>query len=324
MTSPITPNVPLVTAILVCWNHRCFVRQAVLSALEQTYPSIELIVIDNGSTDGSQDELLALRDEHDFTLLLQDNVGLVRALNQALGIAHGKYLACLATDDAWLPDKTSRQVALLEADPGVHLASGQVACIDAGGRPLDLPVVVRPGDASFSDLMTDGCFVYGPTIMCRVESLREMGGFDESLRIEDYSLALRLTNDGKRVVVMPDVLTLYRRHGNNWTAGSIDGDLSAIGQRYRHMPEYPAFYRRNFPFAFWQLVRDGRKLDAWRLLRDEPICWTWSNLGRGLLRMFVPFAAVSFYRALKGKPTPSFAKPEPPSHEQETRQRTSI
>jgi len=122
---------PLVTATLVCWNHRRFVRQAVLSALEQTYPHVELIVIDNGSTDGSQDDLRALRDQHGFTLILQDNVGLVRALNQALEIARGKYIACLATDDVWLPEKTARQVALLEANPDVHVASGQIACIDA-------------------------------------------------------------------------------------------------------------------------------------------------------------------------------------------------
>src|SRR6185369_5406419 len=88
---------PLVTATLVCWNHRRFVCQAVLSALEQTYPHVELIVIDNGST-----------------------------------------------DDVWLPEKTARQVALLEANPDVHVASGQIACIDADGRPLDLKVVVRP------------------------------------------------------------------------------------------------------------------------------------------------------------------------------------
>ena len=292
---------PLVTAVLVCWNHRRFVRQAVKSALEQTYPRIQLIVIDNGSTDGSQDELRALRDAHGFTLILQGNVGLVRALNQALAIAEGKYIACLATDDIWLADKTARQVALLEANPDVHVASGQIACIDGDGRPLDLEVVVRPGDVSFFDLMTHGCFVYGPTTMCRVDTMRKIGGWDETLRIEDYSLALKLTYEGMRVVAMPDVLTLYRRHGANWTAGAIDADIWAIGQRYRHVPEYAAYYRRNFPLAFWYLVKEGKKREAWRLLRDEPICWTWANLGRGLVRMFIPFGVVRSYRARRGK-----------------------
>lgn len=293
---------PLVTAVLVCWNHERYLRSALLSALNQTYANIEVIVIDNGSIDGSRRELLSLRNEFEFTLVCQDNVGLVKALNQALRIARGKYFTGLATDDIWLPNKTACQVAFLEANPNVALVSGQVNGINSDGRPIDVSSVVREGDATFKDLMAQGCFVYGATAMCQTNTLREIGGYDESLRIEDYSLALKLSYMGRRVVVLPHVFTLYRRHETNWTKGSIDSELEEIGAKYRHTSEYRNFYRYHFPMRFWQLVRVGRKLEAIRLLRDEPVPVTWANLGRGLLRMLVPYWLIRRYRIARGRP----------------------
>ena len=293
---------PLVTAVLVCWNHERFVRAAVLSALAQTDANVELIVFDNGSTDGSRRVLESLRAEHEFTLVCQENAGLVRAINRGLALARGKYLAILATDDVWLPGKTARQVAYMEANPDVAMVSGQVAFIDADDRPMPHPGDQRPGEATFADLMANGCSVHGPTVLARVDLLREIGGYDESLRIEDYSMALRLTHEKRRVVVLADILTLYRRHGNNWTARSIDPDVIEIGNRYRGTPEYRSYFRYHFPLSFWRLVHEGKKMQALRLMRSEPVPWTWANVGRGLLRMLVPYSFVRAARALQGKP----------------------
>ncbi len=289
----------LVTAVLVCWNHERFVRAAVLSALNQSHSNIELIVIDNGSTDGSRRELESLRSDHDFRLICHDNIGLVPALNQALKIASGKYFATLATDDIWLVDKTSKQVAFLDANVDVDLVSGQVRVIDSNDQPAGRHKLERPGEASFADLMALGCFVYGPTIMCRTQALRDLGGYDESVRIEDYSLALRLTYEGRRVVVLGDDLTLYRRHSSNWTAGSIAPELAEIGEKFRHTPEYRDFYRHHFPLTFLRLVRHGHKLEALRLLRREPVPWTWENIGRGMVRMLIPYSLIHAFRRLK-------------------------
>ena len=292
---------PLVTAVLVCWNHERFVRSAVLSALHQTYAYIQLIVFDNGSTDGSRIELESLCKEYGFTLICQGNVGLVRALNMALALAAGRYFAILSTDDVWLSEKTAKQVAFLEANPDVHLVSGQVDGIDAEGRPAARHQLERPGEATFADLMSLGCYVYGPTIMCRVQTLREFGGFDESMRIEDYSLALRFTHAGRRVVVLPDDLTLYRSHGKNWTARSIDSEVAEIGRRFRQTAEYASFYRHHFPLEFWRLVKNGHKLRALKVLWSEPVPWTWINVGRGLVRMLIPYTLIRMVRKFIGK-----------------------
>src|SRR6202165_3544641 len=126
------------------------------------------------------------------------------------------------------------------------------------------PTVKRWGEPTFTELMTEGNFVPGPTTMCRISTLRELGGFDETIRIEDYPLVLKLTYNGYRVVLLPDSLTLYRTHGSNWSR-SIDAELYEVGVAYRHTPEYRAFYRRYFPMTFWRLVKDGHKLEALRL-----------------------------------------------------------
>jgi alpha-1,3-rhamnosyltransferase len=295
-------QLPLVTAVLVCWNHERFVRAAVESVVRQSYPHIQLIVFDNGSTDGSRGELEALQAEHGFTLVLQDNVGLVRALNRGLAMAQGEYIACLSTDDMWLPEKTATQVGFLAAHPDVSLVAGQIESIDANGVPSPVPTVKRSGEPTFADLMGKGNYVPGPTVMCRVAILRELGGWDESVRIEDYTLVLKLTYLGHRIVVLPDSLTLYRSHGANWTAKSVDPELYEMGALYRHTPEYRDFYRFHFPLTFWRLVKDGHKMQALRLLVSEPVPWTWANVGRGMVRMAIPYWLIRRFRMMQGRP----------------------
>ena len=289
----------LVTAVLVCWNHERFARSAVLSALNQTHRNLQIIVFDNGSTDASRAELESLRAEHDFTLICQGNVGLVRALNQGLAMAKGEYFAVLATDDIWLPGKTELQAKYLDTHPDVHLVSGHLEGIDADGRPNGLPVTDFVGEVTFSGLMTQGNCVQGPTIMCRTDTLRSIGGYDESQRIEDYSLALKLTHRGLRVVVLPDVCTQYRRHETNWTLRSLDAELREIGAAYRTCPEYRSYYRRHFPLAFLYLVKAGKKREALHTLFNEPEEWSWNNVGRGLVRICIPYVLLQYYRQLK-------------------------
>ena len=291
-------NTKLVTAVLVCWNHERFVRAAVLSALNQSYRNIQIIVFDNGSTDASRRELESLRAEHDFTLVCQENVGLVRALNQGLAMAKGDYFAVLSTDDIWRPEKTGLQARYLDEHPDVHLVSGRLEGIDVDGRLNGLPVSDFAGDVTFADLMKRGNLVQGAAIMCRTETLRSIGGYDESQRIEDYSLALKLTHMGLRVVVLPDVCTRYRRHETNWTLRSLDAELREIGDAYRRTPEYRDFYRMHFPLAFWHLVKAGKKREALRTLLYEPEEWTWGNVGRGLIRMCIPYILIQTYRAV--------------------------
>jgi glycosyltransferase involved in cell wall biosynthesis len=285
--------------VLVCWNHERFVRAAVLSVLSQTHRNIQLIVFENGSTDSSRAILEELQKTHDFTLVCQENVGIVRALNAGLKVARGEYFTILATDDIWLSDKVERQVAFLRRHPDVHMVSGLVTAIDENDAEMAFPMSVRTGEVTFADLMARGNNVLGPTVMCRTSTLRNVGGYDESVRIEDYSLALRMTHEGHRVVALNEVFTRYRRHSGNWTARSLYPDVRAVGQRYRHLPEYRDFVRHNMHRTFRRLAATGQKRAAMELLRSEPIPWTWDDVGVGFIFLLAPAPVIALFRRVK-------------------------
>lgn len=291
MADDTVQKLPLVTAVLVCWNHERFVKAAVLSALQQTYSNIQLIVFDNASTDGSRKELESLRKQFDFELVFQENIGLVRTLNKALSMAKGEFFAVLSTDDIWLLDKTGSQVCYFLENPDVDLTFGATKTIDANGE-LVLDTKRRQpylGDVRFDDLMAYGGSTSGPTVMCRTATLRAVGGYDEDLKIEDASLVYKLTKNGYRVVGLDKVLTLYRRHGGNWTiVQPIWPDICAIGKKYcRSKDEYRSFVRRCLRMEFRSLA--GRnKIQALRLLFSEPIEWTFNDVGVGLVKLMLP------------------------------------
>lgn len=286
-----------VTAVLVCWNHVRFAREAILSVLHQIRRPHQVIVFDNGSIDGSGELLQQLAQEYDFTLILQDNIGLVRTLNRGLAMSTGEFFSLMATDDAWVPEKTQLQATYLEAHPELHMIGAQVRVVDENSRAIAYANVMRPGKVTFADLMTRGNVVYGPTMMCRTETLRRVGGYDETLRIEDYSLALRFASVGLGIYVLPDVVSLYRRHGANWTNQSLADELLAIGHRYRSCAEYPGYVAFHFPRRFRLLVEGGERLRALQWLRYEPVEWMWSDVGVGMVKFFAP---LSLLRWAKG------------------------
>jgi alpha-1,3-rhamnosyltransferase len=292
---------PLVTAVLVCWNHRRYVRAAIESVYSQTYKRLQVIVFDNGSTDGSRDELAILAQEHPFKLVLQENIGLVRTLNRGLQMAQGKYFAVLATDDIWLPAKIDKQVSFMEAHPDVHMTFGAMKTIDADGNDIDASSARSayvPGEVRFSDCMAKPMSPNGPTIMCRTEILRDLDGYDEDIRIEDAALLLAMISRGYRVYGLPDLLTKYRRHETNWTSQHTTWpDICAIGKKYcRDRTEYRTFIQSRLRSEFLWLS-GKRKREALDLFFSEPIGWRSKEVLLGFVKIFIPRAILPRNRA---------------------------
>lgn len=279
------------TALLVCWNHERFVASAVRSVLHQTYRNIQMIVFDNGSTDGSRSILRAMAAEHGFELVLQENLGLVRALNRGLRMAKGKYVALLATDDVWLPDKTRKQVEYFERHPEVGLTFGRVQAIDADGKRFDRDNAMTPyiGDVSLDDLLWTRKSTNGPTVMARTEALNRVGGYDEDIRTEDFAMAMKLAANGIRITGLPEVLTLYRRHDSNWTTlESRWRDIQAAGRRYCRTPaDYRRFVRERLTGEFRRLAGSD-KSEAVRLMFSAPVAWPSGDFAVGLARLLWP------------------------------------
>lgn len=207
---------PLITVVMPCYNHENYVDRAVMSVLEQTYPRVELVVIDDGSRDGSVSKLENLRDRFGFTLICQENRGVCRTLNRGiLEAGHGDYIALLASDDFWHPDKLCLQMAELQHHPGSEFCFSQATEFTNENNPDS--GTVFPGKC-LAGHVVDQVFlrqhVPAGTMLFSRQLYDRLGGFDESLKEEDWDFVIRSAAVTPFVSVDAPLL-YYRSHQGN-------------------------------------------------------------------------------------------------------------
>jgi glycosyltransferase involved in cell wall biosynthesis len=226
------PN-PLVSVIIDNYNYARYLRQAIDSALAQTYSNFELIVVDDGSTDESRQ---IIRDYGDrITPLLKDNGGQGSAFNAGFALSRGELVCFLDSDDMWLPEKLAETVLLSQRHPEAQVLFHRFRKIDAQGVPFReraRPREIVCGDLRSRARRSGGCWPHPPTsALCFRRSFLErvMPAPEETLRsCADLYLATLAPFLGD-IAGMRKPLTLYRVHGANaWLGSSRDlrGDLS--------------------------------------------------------------------------------------------------
>ncbi len=189
---PSLKNGPLVSVIIPTYNRAFTIERAVNSVLDQNWAPLELIVVDDGSTDETARILAARSSDRRLTLLRQNNRGVSAARN--LGILHskGELTAFLDSDDEWLPGKLAAQVDFMAANPTARLVQTREIWMRNGRR-------VNPGRKHLKkagDIFLDSvklCLISPSAVMLRRQVLDEVGLFDETLpAAEDYDLWLRI------------------------------------------------------------------------------------------------------------------------------------
>lgn len=210
----------LVSVVIPAWNAAGYIGDAVGSVVAQTYPHVEVIVVDDGSTDAIVEVLAPYRDR--IRYIRQENRGLSAARNRGINEAKGEFLAFLDADDKWAPGKLSRQVELLGAEAEFGLVhTGVWNWDDATGECC---VAVFPR-APFRGEFVDGCYarlfvcdgLTVSSVMLRRRCLEEIGLFDESIRrptVQDYDLWFRMARRFKFGYI-DEPLVYYRRHAGN-------------------------------------------------------------------------------------------------------------
>jgi len=216
---------PLVTVVLTAFNHQSYILEAVRSVFSQTYANIQLVVIDNGSTDRT----LALleNEKENFTnfLLIKNlfNKGLCQSFNQGLAIADGKYIIDLSGDDVLLPERIEKQVSAFEQLSENHVVVFTNArYIDLHSKPMNYHYPVNHEGRAIGNIPTgdvyknvlEKYFICTPTMMMRTELLRQMGGYDESLCFEDFDFWIR-SSVKYQYFYMDEVLTFKRVTSNS-------------------------------------------------------------------------------------------------------------
>ena len=282
---------PLVSVIIASYNHATYIEQSIESVLAQTYPNIELLVVDDGSKDDSVQRIQRLQEKHGFSFVAQANQGLSRTLNESIARARGTLIAPFGSDDIMMPERIALQVAYMQGKPEVGICAGQIEIIDSVGqsvqkrnRHLESPHEVRRFD--FEDIFrgAEGG-PKAPTLLFRKEALEKVGGFDPQIRLEDLLIELKVTHAGYYIDVLGEVLAKYRVHESNTYKNHrfmVDNVLRTYGQFSTH-PAYDEVCARFRNSMLLKCARSDRGL-AWELLRAIPVRHWNSKTLRGVVR----------------------------------------
>ena len=212
-TGPTTNKTPFISVLMPVYNAKRYVAEAVRSILAQTFADFELIIIDDGSTDGSRAILedLAAGDSR-IRLVSRENRGLVATLNELMGMARADLVARMDADDVAIPERFEWQVEFLRDHPEVVCLGGFQHHIDSEGRYLYL-YTCPLGDPEIQDQMLLGhCEINHPSVMMRREVALAVGGYRAEMEhLEDLDLWLRMGERGQ-LANLDRVITRYRVH----------------------------------------------------------------------------------------------------------------
>jgi glycosyltransferase involved in cell wall biosynthesis len=215
----------VVSVIIPCYNQAHFLPDAIESALAQTHVPVEVIVVDDGSTD---DTSKVAESYANVRLVRQRNQGLAAARNAGLRASRGDHIIFLDADDQLLPDAASSGIQALEQHPECAMAVGQGHHMDTTGRPLETPATWVDNTDHYAVLLND-CFVWMPAMAIYHRGVfHRVGGFDRSVNASaDYDLYLRIARR-YGIATHDQVVARYRKHGGNMTRRSALMLRSAI------------------------------------------------------------------------------------------------
>lgn len=279
---------PMVSVIIPTYNRAEFLGDAIRSVLDQDYADYEIIVIDDGSEDGTPEVACAFGKAVRY--FRQNNAGVASARNRGLRLAKGRYVAFLDSDDRFLPGKLAAQVACFAERPETGLVYTACRVVrHAGGRGLNRYEAHLFGWV-YEDVIF-GCNLPTPTVMVRADALAAVGGFDERFRwAEDLDLWRRLARRYP-FVALKDVFVEVRRHAGNSRPdpapivrdllafaekarledSDVDGGRFRLGATtlYMYCAQLMAEYARETPSAARRYQQTARLL-AIRAMRQAP------------------------------------------------------
>lgn len=209
---------PLVSVVIPCYNHEDFVQASIQSVINQTYENIELIIIDDGSKDGSFakiEEMTKLCEQRfvNFEFRSRPNKGLSATLNEAIEWCQGEYYSGIASDDVILSHKLKVQVEFLNSHHNVLAVFGGVQHIDENDKIIATSLS-KSRYYDFKRIIMHKFDLPAVTQLIRLQALKETGGYDSSIILEDWYMWLKLTKHGS-IYYMSEIFALYRQHDNN-------------------------------------------------------------------------------------------------------------
>ena len=200
---------PKVSVVMSVFNHERYLPAAIESILNQSYTDFEFIIVNDGSTDSSNNIIHSYKDKR-IVLIQQENSGLPAALNLAISQAKGDFIARMDSDDIAYPSRIEKQFEYLNQNPGVDLIGSSVRLIDENGELLGVEdVPIRP--EKINKCLQYRCVVYHPTFFFKTEVFNKVGGYrEEFIHAQDYDFLLRARSKNISIANQSDYLLDYR------------------------------------------------------------------------------------------------------------------
>ena len=207
----------LISVVMPCYNAEPYVREAILSVLQQSYAALELIIVDDGSVDGSTEiiEQLAAAHPHRIRLIYQNRIGPYAARNQGLAQARGNFVAFLDADDYWHPEALAKlHAALIETPADVAYCGWQhVGPLADNLQPHS---AIDLDDKNILEYFLKNCPWPINAVLFKRQLIDSLRGFSERrASAMDYDLWLRMLPLKPRFVRVPEVLAFYRRYARS-------------------------------------------------------------------------------------------------------------
>jgi len=203
----------LVSIVLPVYNGEKYLAESLDSILAQTYRNWELVIINDGSTDSTENLILKYQDKRIKYFPNDVNKGIIFSLNRGLRESNGIYIARIDADDIALPYRLEKQVRFLSENPDYDLCGSYFQTIDSNGRLLKNVTFPANNRDAQSYLLLHNCFCHS-AIMMRTGIAKDLK-YDENFQVcEDYDLWYRISRTGK-ILNLPEFTTLYRVHDNN-------------------------------------------------------------------------------------------------------------
>jgi glycosyltransferase involved in cell wall biosynthesis len=274
---------PDVSVVIPTHNRRRLLGQTVRSALGQVGVEVEVIVVDDGSSDGTADAVASIGDDRVRLLRHRRPLGVAVARNAGAGAARGAWVALLDDDDLWAPDKLKRQLEAAAAAEAGWVYAGVVE-VDAEGRLLGGSAPPSPEELLAGlrrrNLMPAG----SSNVAVRSDLLSASGGFDPRLRhLADWDLWLRLAGLG-RPACAPAPLVAYRLHHGQATLDTTGMLAEASALEARHGADRTAILR----WAAWSHLRTGQRRAALRAYAGAVLAGDVASLARAAVTLLHP------------------------------------
>lgn len=230
-------NEPLVSVLIPAYNHERYIEEAILSVINQTYKSIELIVADDGSSDRTKDILQHLQQKYQFHLILQDNQGLIKTLRTLRKKAQGKYIALLASDDFFHYEKIEKLVLFLEKYPHYAMVYSKIIVVDCNSQEVMRIEESYCDGKIFNDLLMGKFFINSVGTLIRKDIYMQYD-YDEGY-IEDLQMWLKIAKKYE-IGFYNEFLSYYRKHVNHISSNifKMQEAEKKILEKYKYEPLY--------------------------------------------------------------------------------------